>query len=335
VPLTFFGEIWPGQRVSYQNQFIRTAGTPAIIQVRQHTRFYHFETDTHTEQAQAILDQALNGTAPWGNILPQLGDIHPNDGQALAAYYNVAKNTESSFHGQVECAYLTGPDPTTLPAVVSYTSTTIQRAFEGAYAFVAADGSEDTPGLAGGHYPTLAPTDPYPITASNFRPFVPPPADQVPFRVLTVKKAMSTAAWAAWQASEKNFIQAINSVNWTVRGKTYSYNQVYMPQPPVAEETFQAARPPQVYYNTTWTFHVDEARGFHLKLADMGYYELAAPSDPSSGEREILLTTGRPTQPVRLNGTGQRLALGGATVFLTYRVRKKADFNSLPISPVT
>ena len=335
MPLTFFAETWPGQRVAYQNQFIKTGGTPAVIQVRQHTRTYLFQTDTDAEQAQAILDQALNTTPPWGNVLPQLGDIHPNDGEALATYYNVAKNAESSYHGTVECVYLTGPDPTTLPAVLTWTSVAVQRAFEGAYAFVHTDGSEDTPGLAGGFYPGLAVTDPYPITASNFRPFIPPPADQVPFRVLTVRKAMSPAAWTTWQGNEKNFIQSINSVNWTVRGKTFSYNQVYMPAPPVAEEAFQSANPPTLYYNTTWTFHIDESRGFHLKLADLGFYELLTPDSTAGGDREIFVNGARPPQPTRLDGHGQRLALGGATVFLTYRVRKKADFNSLPISPVT
>src|SRR5262245_11390532 len=337
MPLTFLDETWPGQRVSYQNQFLEgvTAGT--VLQVRQHVRFYFYETSDHTEQAQNILTQALPAVPapPWGNILPRLGDVHPDDQDAIVTHDNVTKNQDSSYHGLIECVYSTAPDPTLLPAKLSYATATVQRAFEGAFAFVHPDGTEDRPGDLTGRYPALAPTEPYPITASNFRPFVPPPADQVPFRVLTAQRNLTPAAWSNWVVNqERNFIQAINSANWVVRGKTYTYNQVYMPQPPAAEEVFSAPMPAQKYFRTTWTFHIDELRGFHLKLADLGFFELKVANTPASGEREIFVNGTRPTQPTRLDGSGQRLALGGATVFLVYRVRRTADFNSLPISPV-
>jgi len=332
MPLVFLDETWPNQRSSYQTQFIELADS-TVEQVRTHSRFYVFETDTHTESTERIRIEATTGAAPWGNILPLLGTVHPDDPAAFANAYNITKNAESSYHGQIEVVYSTQPDPTQLPARVSYGRGALQRAFEGAKAYVLPSGAEDLPGSSAA-YPGLAAGDPYPITASNYRPFIPGPVDTVNFRILTVTKNLSLGAWHTYFLAEESYRQAINLTAWAVRGRTFAAGKVYMPDLPSAEEVFDGTTVPQKYMKTTWVFWIDELRGWSLKLLDAGFYELLVPDAPVSGDREIILPTGRPTQPVRLDGHGQQLGAGGVTVYLEYRVRQRAEFADLPISPL-
>lgn len=317
--------IWEGETTTFAQEF-RQVSTGVFVQERRHVVRFQYVLDNFNVSTATILAQAITAG------LPVIGSLHPDDTAAWLATYNVTRNSESANHGNIDCNYTTSPNPLDEPAGVSYGDSSTERVFEGAEAFVNADGSEELPGDPTGSWPDLAPTDPYPITNSAFNQFIPPPADQESYMVLTITKNLSVAQWAPFTFLQ-NYVRRINSAVFTVKGIAFPIKSVFLARPPRADEQYDKNTGVR-YYRTSWEFWCRE-RGWDLVLGDFGYRELNVASSPEFGDRPIYgQLSGAPvTEPVKLDGQGQKADQTQPTFFLRFRVRKLADFTTLPILP--
>jgi len=327
-----FGEIWDQRGTQYRADFRRGLAAE-VVQEKQHVRAFYAETDDPQADGQEVINLALVWPGP-GPPLPPVWDPHPNDPNALLATYDAVQK-EVPEVWQIRANYSTYLDPTAELAEIGWGGAAQQRVVEGAEAFLDEDGVEHYPTDPG--YPALPAGSLYPITNSAFEPFSPPPVEPEPYAILTVVKNFNIPAGPVeiptpaggfdMQVVLDNYVFRLNSAAFSVPGVAapFPVDTVLLAQPPTAKWQFQRG---VAFYQTTWVFWIRH-RLWYLRAADMGWNQLITPDDASSGRTPIVVGNHQAANQQKLDGHGQALTGGEPVVYLTYRTKKRADFNEL------
>lgn len=330
--LVELAETWDGRSTNYKPEFRRGSW----IQERTHVRVYHVEVSTRLHTSQEVLTLALAAG------LPATWTVHPSDPLAQVWSYDVANNTDAPEFWTIRVNYQTAPHPVDEPADIEWGDGSFEFVLEGAQAWIDSSGTEHTADAS--PYPGLTADDFYPITNSALDPFDPPPTDPEHYRILTVKKnfdlitgytgtgtGVTPTSGFDPRIMDRDFSRYVNNVPFVVPGvgEPFENGTVFLAEHPRAVRQFRNA---VEFWQVTFTFWI-RARGWELRILDMGYRRFAVADTPGyfSGEENTVIYRGtQPAQnPVKLDGAGNEAAIGNPPVILRYRLRGLCDFNEL------